>query len=314
MSARLPRVLVVGDVMLDRELRGATEGREPAFGAPIFRVHDHREAPGGAANVACNVVGLGAPCRLVGAVGEDVEGERVVALLRGRGVDLDLVRVRRPTTLKCRLMEGGSLRLRLDRERAAPLAGPEAQALDRAWREALAWAEVVVLSDYAKGVLQSSRAAAILAARGARPAVVDPKVAEWAGYAGATALVPNLGECEAALGAPIADRDADIAARLDPLRRRLGLQALVVTRGASGMSLLRDGGAVHLPAATRAVDPNGAGDTVTATLAVELGRGARLDHAARRASLAAAVVVEQPGTVPIDRGRLSAWRCAGKGG
>jgi D-beta-D-heptose 7-phosphate kinase/D-beta-D-heptose 1-phosphate adenosyltransferase len=306
-------VAVVGDLILDRYLLGSVGRVSPEAPVHVVRVEDEEERPGGAGSVAALVTGLGARCRVAGAVGTDGSGERLAALLRAAGAGVGgLVRLRgRPTTVKTRVVarnaSGRQQILRVDRESDAPLGPGEARALAAAARRALRGADAVVLSDYAKGALPDAVLAAVLreARRRGIPALVDPKRADFRAYRGATILTPNRAETERATGLPIRTlADAERAGRA--LARDLRLRAALVTLDRDGMMLVpRRGAAVHVPTEPREVfDVTGAGDMVIAAAAAALASGATDEEAARLANLAAGIEVARFGVAPVSRDEL----------
>ncbi|MBM3516771.1 MAG: D-glycero-beta-D-manno-heptose-7-phosphate kinase [Alphaproteobacteria bacterium] len=306
------KVLCVGDVMLDRFVRGTVERISPEAPIPVLRAAEHSAMLGGAGNVARNIAALGARARLIAVVGADVAAAEVGQLVTDAldaGSRL-LADSARPTTVKTRYIAGGQQLLRVDDEAAQPLAPALASALLAAVRGGLSWCDVVVLSDYAKGVLGEAVLAGVIeaAVHLRRPVLVDPKSRDFSRYRGATLLAPNRAELAAATGlAGEDDATTEAAARM--ATGAAGMAALIVTRGARGLSLLRSGeGALHLPALPRAevYDVTGAGDTVMATLAVALAVGADLATAARLANRAGGIVVGKIGSAVVRRDELLA--------
>jgi len=299
------RVLVAGDVMLDRYWHGGTGRISPEAPVPVVRVGDEEARPGGAANVAMNVRALGAAATLVGLIGDDDNGRLLTAGLEGAGVGCDLATVPgHPTICKLRVLSRRQQLIRLDFERG--FTATETVGLPGRFRAALQSAGVVILSDYAKGTL-SDVPALIAEARGAGlPVLVDPKGTDWSRYRGATALTPNLAELEAVAG-PCPD-NAALQERAGETLAALELQALLVTRGEQGMSLFRAGEPpLHLPAHAREVyDVTGAGDTVISVLATALAAGAGLEAATALANLAAGLVVAKVGTASVSVAELEA--------
>lgn len=299
------RVLVVGDLILDRYWHGPATRISPEAPVPVVRVRDVEERLGGAANVAANVASLGARCTLVGVVGDDSDGERLLALCRGRGIVPDFV-VRRSeaTTVKLRVVSQHQQLIRLDFEQDAVDVRSEA-VLERAERH-LDACDIVVVSDYAKGSV--TRVPDIIAAAERRgvPVVIDPKGADFSRYAGAALITPNWREFEAAAGA--ARDDEAIVRQAVALCRKLDIGAALVTRGEAGMSLVpREGQAVHLRAEARDVfDVTGAGDTVCAVVATALAAGNDLIDAVRLANVAAGLVVGRLGTATVEPRELDA--------
>ncbi|MCB1791385.1 MAG: bifunctional D-glycero-beta-D-manno-heptose-7-phosphate kinase/D-glycero-beta-D-manno-heptose 1-phosphate adenylyltransferase HldE [Gammaproteobacteria bacterium] len=289
------RVLILGDVMLDRYWHGATSRISPEAPVPVVRVDEEEGRPGGAGNVALNVTALGGGAVLLGLAGNDQPGDILAAQLGAAGVDCRLQRQSTfPTITKLRIISRHQQLIRLDFEDGFP--GVDRAALTAAYNAALDECEVVVLSDYGKGTLVQVDELIRLARAAGRTVLVDPKGTDFARYAGATLITPNLSEFEAVVG-----RCADEAAlveRGEALMREVDLQALLITRGEQGMTLLqRDHPPHHLPAQAREVfDVTGAGDTVIATLATALASGLPLDSATQLANTAACIVVGKLGT------------------
>ncbi|HEU4453566.1 MAG TPA: PfkB family carbohydrate kinase [Longimicrobium sp.] len=309
--SRSLRVAVVGDVMLDVYLVGSVSRISPEAPVPVVHVAEERFALGGAANVAANVAALGAECRLVGYVGRDEAGRRIresLSALEGGPVHPRLVeRADRPTTTKTRVVARHQQVVRFDRERDDDVAGECADELCAAVREALDGAHALVLEDYNKGVLVPAViAAALEAARAAGvPSVVDPKFRHFLGYAGATVFKPNALELGAALGTAV--RPADDA-WLENARETVGARHLLLTLGEEGMALRSEGAPTfRIPTVAREmVDVSGAGDTVTAFVAVALAAGATMQEAATLANLAAGIEVGKPGVAVVTPDELRA--------
>lgn len=305
------RVAVVGDVMLDVYLVGNVERISPEAPVPVVHVTEERFALGGAANVAANVVALGAECRLVGCVGADDAGARIGAALgelEGGTVDARLVRVpERPTTTKTRVVARHQQVVRFDREHAHDLPEPCATDLCDAVREAVAGADALVLEDYDKGVLAARviRAALDAAAAAGIPSVVDPKFRHFMDFGGATVFKPNALELGAALGTAVRPHDD---AWLEGARSRVGAHHLLLTLGEDGMALRSQGEPTfRIPTVAREVyDVSGAGDTVTAFVAVALAAGATIREAAVLANLAAGIEVGKPGVAVVTPDELRA--------
>ncbi len=291
------RVLVVGDVMLDRYWFGDVERISPEAPVPVVRVSRSDERLGGAANVAFNAATLGARVALVGVVGADEPGDRIETLARAHGIDVQLARdPELPTTIKLRVIGRQQQLLRIDFERR-----PDAQVLARkldAVRTLAGAADVLVLSDYGKGALAQIEAIIALACERALPVIVDPKGDDYQRYAGATVLTPNRAELREVVGSW---RDeADLTERAQQLRRSLDVRYLLLTRSEEGMTLFADDGELHVPAQAREVfDVSGAGDTVVAVLAAMLGAGQPVADAVRLANRAGGIVVGKLGTAAV---------------
>jgi D-beta-D-heptose 7-phosphate kinase/D-beta-D-heptose 1-phosphate adenosyltransferase len=300
--------LVIGDLMLDRYLWGKVERVSPEAPVPVVLLDKENSRPGGAANVAANVAGLGLPCRLLGCVGDDDAGKQLVAAVAESGVETGaIVRLpHRPTITKTRIVGGHQQMLRVDRESSAAFNADELQQLEAAIRQAMQAAPaIVILSDYAKGVLHPEicQLTIKLAKAANIPVLVDPKGRDYSKYRGATALTPNRRETSEACGG-VADIDALLDAA-DALRQELALEFFAVTRSEEGISLIEQGQRLHIPAMARQVfDVSGAGDTVIATLAAGMVAGLNHHDALHLANVAAGIVVGQVGTVPIGRDEL----------
>jgi D-beta-D-heptose 7-phosphate kinase/D-beta-D-heptose 1-phosphate adenosyltransferase len=303
------RVLVLGDVMLDRFVYGTVERISPEAPIPVMKTERIVDMPGGASNVARNVTALGAHAALIGVVGTDSSaGDLRKQLQEVPSIDPRFVTdLSRPTTLKTRYVADRQQVLRADGESRAELSEVIAQRVLAEFRKALPEADVVVLSDYAKGVL-SERVTreAIAAARSAgKRVLVDPKGTSFAKYAGATLLTPNKQELQLVCGHECSSDDQIVAGA----RRLLAdavCDSLVVTRGRDGMSVVERGGAVaHLRTVAREVyDVSGAGDTAVATLSLGLAVGGKLIDATYLANVAAGVAVGKLGTAVVTTGEL----------
>ncbi|HEX6941171.1 MAG TPA: PfkB family carbohydrate kinase [Longimicrobiales bacterium] len=303
------RVVVVGDLMLDVYLRGTASRISPEAPVPVVRVAEEWVALGGAANVASNVVALGAACDVVGCVGADRAGDRLREGLQRMGVRDAGVRCveGRPTTVKTRVLARHHQVARYDVEVEDDVDDECAAGLAAAVERLLEGAHALVLEDYNKGVLvpRVIEAALDAAARHGVPVVVDPKSRNFFAYRGATVFKPNLGE----LGAALQERvEADDPAWMERARRRLGCANLLVTLGEGGMALLTEAGEyVRVPTAARSVyDVSGAGDTVTAVVAAALGAGAHVGEAAVLANEAAGIEVGKAGVATVSPDELRA--------
>lgn len=306
------RVLVVGDVMVDRYWEGGAARISPEAPVPVVDVQQMTDRPGGAGNVALNVAALGGQVRLYGYVGDDAEADQLEVNLRSAGVDSRLERV--PgyrTTTKLRVISRHQQLVRLDFEQALPPLGPGQSVLDPCILEDC---DVLLLSDYAKGALRDVQPLIAAARDLGIPVLVDPKGPDFEAYRGATLLTPNLRELEAVVG-PCAD-EAQLQRQGEVLIQQLGLQALLVTRSAQGMTLLQaDQAPLHLPTRAREVfDVTGAGDTVIATLSAALASEVGLDDAVALANLAAGIAVGQLGAAAVSAWELSQAAGTGTGG
>jgi D-beta-D-heptose 7-phosphate kinase / D-beta-D-heptose 1-phosphate adenosyltransferase len=302
------RVLVVGDVMVDVFVRGDVTRISPEAPVPVLMAHDESRVLGGAANVARNLVDLGAHICLVGVIGDDEAGGEALRLVEALGpnVDADLVvDPSRPTTRKHRFVSKmlATHLLRVDWEIASALTErPEARVINSAL-SMLDHCDVLVLSDYAKGVLTPRVCQTLIkAARAAgKAAIIDPKGADFSRYAGASLLMPNKGELAKAARIERLNSEAEIIAAAHQVLAETPADALLVTRGDEGASLISVDGVTRFAATARTVrDVSGAGDTVAACVAAALASGSSLVNAARVAMAAAGVVVEKPGTASVS--------------
>ena len=299
------RVIVVGDVMLDRYWWGSVTRISPEAPVPVVRMERTSLAAGGAANVAANIAGLGATPVLLGAVGDDDESLLVPDVLSEVGVSPGhLVTISgRPTTVKTRIIAHSQQVARIDQESDAPLSANVENAVLEKFKALVTDCDAVVVSDYAKGLLTERIVSEIISISKGRniPVLVDPKGKDYSKYSGATLITPNRREAADACGLEENDQQmVDLAG--NQLLMQLGMQSVLITQGEDGMTLFRkDSEPYHLNTVARDVyDVTGAGDTVIGTLAVAVAAGAELDQAADIANLAAGLVVEQVGTTAIS--------------
>lgn len=308
------RLLVVGDVMLDRFVYGDVRRISPEAPVPIISMEAPQDRAGGAGNVARNIAALGAHCDLVGIIGADEAGESLSARLAASpAVTAHLIRdTQRRTTLKTRYVATlhSTHLLRADYEDTHPIAPELEDRVIAAAAACLPAADAVVLSDYAKGVLTDRVLRSIISAARSlgRPVIVDPKNTAFARYAGASALTPNLGELAAAAGGPVPRDEPSIVAAARQVMMDAGCAALLVTRGEHGATIVaREGEAVSFEAtAKRVIDVSGAGDTVAATFSLALAAGAGFVHASRLANAAAGLAVAKPSTGDVTADELRA--------
>lgn len=297
------RVLVVGDVMLDRYWHGGTSRISPEAPVPVVRVEDAEDRPGGAANVALNITSLGGHAVLAGVVGEDDNANLLEASLAASGVSTYFQRSADiPTITKLRVMSRNQQLLRLDFEQR--LDSVDTTALLAQVEKALPQCDVVILSDYGKGTLnQVENLIANARAHGKR-VLIDPKGQDFSKYRGASLITPNLVEFEAVVGH--CATDAELSHRGEALRAELELEALLITRSEKGMTLIREGQPpLHLPTRAQEVfDVTGAGDTVIGLMGLALAAGHELPEAMMLANLGAGLVVAKPGTATLSIAEL----------
>ncbi len=308
------KVLVVGDIMLDRYIHGDVERISPEAPVPVLRHARRYERAGGAANVAMNLAGLGCQTILSGFWGNDSERAELAAILEHAGIDtVGVVSSSLPTISKTRIVGRNQQLLRLDIESRDTPPAAETLRLQELATELVAKVHAVVLSDYAKGALSIALCESLIrAARAAGiPVLADPKTPDFSKYTGATTVCPNLGELSAATGVP-AHHTEELLAAGQALVAEHDFQFLTVTMSEKGIGLLRPAsegstGVYHSPARAREVfDVSGAGDTVIATLAACLAGGLQIETAVELANLAAGIVVSKVGTVPIAAHELVA--------
>jgi D-glycero-beta-D-manno-heptose-7-phosphate kinase len=301
--ARDVRVLVVGDVMLDVYLRGSASRISPEAPVPVVRVDEEWQALGGAANVAANVVAFGAACDLVGCIGDDRSGGALVEELKRCGIGTaGLVPAPgRPTTVKTRVLARHQQIARYDHESDTDLEDAVGDEVLARVRTLLTGAHAIVLEDYNKGLLTRPVIENVLAAAHAAgvPVIVDPKSRHFYDFRGAAVFKPNQAELAAAIRAPVR---ADDAAWMADVRDRLGCLNLLVTLGEDGIALITEANEhVRVPTVARSVyDVSGAGDTVTAMLAIALAAGADIIEAAVLANHAAGIEVGKAGVATVS--------------
>jgi len=298
------RVVVAGDVMLDRYLFGSTGRISPEAPVPVVHVHETDDRPGGAANVAVNLASLGVSTSVVGVVGNDAAADSLEAIMSEHGIACNFARAGdRPTITKTRVQSRGQQLIRLDEENVADMPG---DAMVSTLRSVLEGAGAVVLSDYGKGALADVSVMIALCREAGVPVLVDPKGTNFHKYRGASLLTPNQSEFEAVAGRCASDQD--LVDRARTMMDDLDLDALLVTRSEKGM-LLVEAGARPLFLSTQArevYDVTGAGDTVIATLAGALASGQDLASSAALANIAAGLVVRKIGVATVTPGEISA--------
>jgi len=293
------KLLVIGDVMLDRYWHGAASRISPEAPVPVVQVGNQEDRPGGAGNVALNIAALGSAATLIGVVGKDDNGEDLESRLTAAGVYCEFLHSNdKPTITKLRIISQHQQLIRLDfEEKFSEVDVAELQSLAESL---IPTAQALVLSDYAKGALQDVSALIRLARKQNIPIIVDPKGVDFEKYRGSTLITPNFNEFESVVG-PCANEEELVSKGLK-LMSDLELQAILITRGEHGMTLLRpDSEELHLPARAREVfDVTGAGDTVISVLASALAAGDGLAEATAIANLAAGLVVGKLGTAAIS--------------
>lgn len=296
------RVLVVGDVMLDRYWFGEVERISPEAPVPVIKVERMEDRAGGAANVARNIAALGAHATLLSVVGRDEAGKSLEALVRKEGIEAILHSDEGiSTTIKLRAIARQQQLLRIDFETQPSFEILESVLAD--FGSAMEKTDVVILSDYGKGGLSHIEKMIGIAKQARKPVLVDPKGDDYSRYHGATLITPNRSEFRQVAGSW--KSEADLEERAQRLRRKLELEALLVTRSEEGMSLYREEGVLHEGVTAREVyDVSGAGDTVIATFGAMLATGASFEDSMRMANRAAGIVVGKLGTAVATREEL----------
>ena len=310
------RLLVIGDVMLDRYWHGSASRVSPEAPVPVVQVANREDRPGGAGNVALNIAALGSAVRLVGVVGDDEAGLELLSRLKAAGVYCDFLQSEeKPTITKLRIISQHQQLIRLDFEKA--FEASDIIGLQDKAKSLVDDSQVMVLSDYGKGALQDIIDLIDLGRSRNIPIIVDPKGADFTKYRGATLITPNLTEFEAVVGG--SDNEDEFVNKGLRLVRELNLEAILITRGEHGMTLIRpDSPELHLPARAQEVfDVTGAGDTVISVLAASMAAGDGLADATALANLAAGLVVGKLGTAAISgpelRRAMLADQNAGRG-
>lgn len=311
-SLKGKHVVVFGDLMLDEFLQGDVSRISPEAPVPVVELQLRELRPGGAANAAANLVSLGASCTVLGRVGDDGAGTSLKSCMTALGLDSSRAfsEVGCPTTHKLRIVARSQQMVRVDSESKEPL-GSEGRAKALAAVAELApLADAWIISDYAKGCVTEELTQAIVAAAKAKgvPVVVDPKGSDYRKYRGATVITPNTNELDVAVGFSTKNDDASVVRAGKQLQASIGDTAILATRGAKGMTLMRPGAEpFHFPTMARSVfDVTGAGDTVVATLALALAAKLPWSEAISLASHAAGVAVSKPGTVAVTSEELIA--------
>jgi D-beta-D-heptose 7-phosphate kinase/D-beta-D-heptose 1-phosphate adenosyltransferase len=306
------KVLVVGDLMLDHFIWGSVSRISPEAPVPVVEVIRESEMPGGAGNVAINLAALGAEAFVVGLLGVDAPGDRLLSRLQQAAIHVGhLVRAsERPTILKSRIIAHHQQVVRVDREIKGDLSAALQRQIWEQIEQILPKVQAVVLSDYGKGVISPAliRQLLPLLRRRGVPVTVDPKVENFSTYRGVTCITPNLLEAMEGMGVRQVESEEDIEALGQRLLRRLQCASVLITRGENGMSLFVKGKApLHIPTRAREVfDVTGAGDTVIGTFTLGLAAGAPMRVAAELANYAAGIVVGKLGTASVTKQELLA--------
>ncbi len=302
------RVLVLGDIMLDKYLMGHAPRISPEAPVPIVHIDKTSMNLGGAGNVAMNLAALGAKVTLTGLVGKDEDAENVRLLAEKFDIDGILLEVEEPTITKTRIIAGHQQIVRIDREKIISLDEEEIRSLLDITEGLIGLHDILVISDYAKGTVHPKLTKKLIAYCNKKhiPVLVDPKSTDWKKYTGADYVTPNLKELGEFLREMIPNTDDEVEKAAKKALKESGLPALLVTRSDKGMSFTNSKTTVHIPAQAREVfDVSGAGDTVIAVLAATLAAGWHEIEAIKLANLAAGIVVSKAGTVPVNLDELN---------
>lgn len=297
-------ILVIGDVMLDRFVSGHVDRISPESPVPVLAVKREESMLGGAGNALSNLAGLGAQAHLISIIGDDTEGAELYENIEKLGFSAEYLVIdsTRPTTVKTRYLAGHQQLLRSDYEDSSAISSEIETKVLEAAKAPLKDANAMILSDYGKGLLTPSLTQALIEAAKASdiPVIVDPKGTDFSKYRGAAAVTPNKKELADATNMPVGSDDEVIAAA-NHLIETCGVESVIATRSAEGMSVIqKDAAPAHIPTQDIEVfDVSGAGDTVIATIAAALGAGGDLVEAAKLANLAGSIVVTKVGTAPI---------------
>ena len=297
------KILVIGDIMLDRYWHGSTRRISPEAPVPVVKIGHVEDRPGGAGNVALNIASLGAPAWVISVTGDDEAADSLQTRLQAAGIYCDFARLPGiPTITKLRVISQNQQLIRLDHEEF--FTGLSADVIEDKSSQLMSSLNAIVLSDYNKGTLKTCQPLIRLARSHNIPVLVDPKGSSFEKYRGATIITPNRAEFERVVGH--CSSEEDLIRKGQQLIRELELEALLITRSEHGMTLLRkEQPELHFPARAREVfDVTGAGDTVISVLAASLAAGCEMAHAAALANIAAGIVVAKLGTASISMPEL----------
>lgn len=296
------KVLIVGDVMLDRYHFGTVSRISPEAPVPVVNVKKMTHTLGGAGNVANNISHLQAGAVLVGGCGKDSDAHTLKTMLDSINTSYRFIETNSPTTTKLRVIGDKQQIVRLDFEDVVPLRGEYAEQAADTLAKQIEGCCSVVISDYGKGFCTFEICEEIIRLAGKKglPVIVDPKGSDWRKYAGATTITPNVKELGEAVGRNVENTDEDVVLAARDVIERTRVDYLVVTRSEKGISIIHKNEHMHIPTEAREVfDVSGAGDTVVASLALCLGKGFDISEAVKVANKAAGIVVSKVGTAPV---------------
>ena len=297
------KILIVGDVMLDKYYFGKVERISPEAPVPIVNIVTEESRLGGASNVANNITSLGGQATLCGAIGYDFFGKEIERMAHRKGIKTDFVKTEQPTITKARIIGGRQQIVRIDYEQHLELSEKAREDFQIHLASLFQEFPTLVISDYGKGMISEELCSFLIkTAKSHRTRViVDPKGQNWKKYTGADLITPNVKELGDIIGHPVKNNDQEIAVAALEIVHRYGLSALLVTRSEQGMSLISDQNILHLPTHSQEVfDVSGAGDTVVAALSLALTQGQEITEAMRIANVAAGIVVQKIGTATLS--------------
>jgi D-beta-D-heptose 7-phosphate kinase/D-beta-D-heptose 1-phosphate adenosyltransferase len=295
MMSNKKNILVIGDVMLDEYIDGVCSRISPEAPVPVIRVKERRCVLGGAANVANNIAALGADVFLIGIIGDDDKGNTLSEIAQKQNIDAEFFRLKnRPTTVKTRITVGSHQMIRCDTEETSPLSEEDETDLIDLCRKHMADADIIIISDYNKGVCSEKLCKNVISSANA-PVIIDPKQSDWSSYSGAYLIKPNLKEFTSAGAGEI--NDNDLPSKAMRLSEKYDIKNILITLSGDGMMLIGNGSVKNFETDSKEVyDVSGAGDTVIAALAVFLLSGKELSVAVRLANIAAGISVSKAGT------------------
>lgn len=297
------KVLIVGDIMLDKYYFGKVERISPEAPVPVVNIKKEETRLGGASNVAHNISSLGGQVLLYGAIGHDFFGKEIERMARQKNIGTVLVKNSFPTITKARIIGGKQQIVRLDFEEKISLSPKEEEALKESIAAALGQYDILIVSDYGKGLISESLCQFLitLARQNQLPVIIDPKGKNWNKYTGAALITPNVKELSDIVGYSVDNEDSAIEAAARDIIGLYHLTSLLVTRSEKGMSLITPGESIHIPThAEEVFDVSGAGDTVIATLSICLANGMNIQEAMQIANVAAGIVVKKIGTATLS--------------
>lgn len=305
-----PRILVIGDIMLDQYVSGTVTRISPEAPVPVVKVEEEWTTLGGAANVAANVVALGGQPSLLGLIGNDRSADELLSICSERGIKADFVQGDQPTIVKTRVVSGQQI-VRFDKEEELIWSENQLEKLTSKLESLMADCKVILLSDYAKGTL-SDQVLKVVFAEAEKHQVkvlVDPKRGNWSAYRGAFAVTPNLVELGMTQsGEKIANEDNTVVAICNSLRDEFDIENIIATRSSYGMTVVKENGILNIPTRAQEVfDVSGAGDTVLASFGVSLAEGKSVSESAFIANAAAGIVVSKRGTAVVTRKELETF-------